>query len=382
MRVIFFWIPGASVCSGCGIITETNIRNGATMRPTEFSADTIIALLRTQTIATLPEVMAALGPRASRRTAFRKLKDLDARTSYSHRGGYYTLDPLADFDEHGLWSFAGVRFSRAGTLIATAESFVNHAEAGHFVDELDNLLAVGTGDPLRKLVGDGRLTRHKLAGQFLYCAADRAHQMFNVNYFCRLAMIIFAGSGLAARWPCRTGIVTRSEACRASRRRPELGGVAAKAAASLAASFPSRTPVSGPQRHCPRSTTGAREGEPQASRCRSRVSVPSVDPNVTAPGLRPGAREGEPQASRCRSRVRVSVSGPQRHCPRSTTGGPGGRAARRVDAVPASAFAVAASRRSCETFLGCRVRVVCDRARSRCQGRQPRAAGAERSDAP
>ena len=151
-------------------------------------------------------------------------------------------------------------------------------------------------------------------------------------------MIIFAGSGLAARWPCRTGIVTRSEACRASRRRPELGGVAAKAAASLAASFPSRTPVSGPQRHCPRSTTGAREGEPQASRCRSRVSVPSVDPNVTAPGLRPGAREGEPQASRCRSRVRVSVSGPQRHCPRSTTGGPGGRAARRVDAVPASAF--------------------------------------------
>ena len=293
-------------------------------------------------------------------------------------------------------------------------------------------------------------------------------------------MIIFAGSGLAARWPCRTGIVTRSEACRASRRRPELGGVAAKAAASLAASFPSRTPVSGAQRHCPRSTTGAREGEPQASRCRSRVRVsvsgpqchcprsttggaggraarrvdavpasafrqwtptslppvydrgrgrvsrrrvdavpasafpsvdpnvtapglrpggaggraarrvdavpasafPSVDPNVTAPGLRPGAREGEPQASRCRSRVRVSVSGPQRHCPRSTTGGAGGRAVRRVDAVPASAFAVAASRRSCETFLGCRVRVVCDRARSRCQGRQPRAAGAERSDAP
>ena len=124
------------------------------MRPTAFSADTIIALLRKQTIATLPEVMVALGPRASRRTTFRKLKDLDARTSYSHRGSYYTLDALADFDEHGLWSFAGVRFSRAGTLIATAESFVNRAEAGHFVDELDNLLAVGTQDPLRKLVGD------------------------------------------------------------------------------------------------------------------------------------------------------------------------------------------------------------------------------------
>ena len=61
------------------------------MRPTEFSADTIIALLRKQTVASLHEVMAALGARASRRTAFRKLKDIDARTSYSHRGGFYTL---------------------------------------------------------------------------------------------------------------------------------------------------------------------------------------------------------------------------------------------------------------------------------------------------
>ncbi len=132
------------------------------MRPTQFSADTVVALLRKQTVVSLTDVMAAFGPRVSRRTAFRKLKDLDAHTSYSHRGGYYTLDELADFDEHGLWAFAGVRFSRAGTLVATAEAFVNHAEAGHFVDELDNLLGVGTQDALRKLVGDGRLTRHKL----------------------------------------------------------------------------------------------------------------------------------------------------------------------------------------------------------------------------
>ena len=136
------------------------------MRPTQFSADTVVALLRQQTVAALPDVMAALGTRVSRRTAFRKLKDLHARTSYSHRGGYYTLDELADFDEHGLWAFAGVRFSRAGTLVATAE-FVNDAEAGHFVDELDNRLGVGTQDALRKLVADGRLTRRKLAGQFL-----------------------------------------------------------------------------------------------------------------------------------------------------------------------------------------------------------------------
>ena len=132
-------------------------------------------MLRKQTIASLTEVMTALGTRA-RRTAFRKLRDLAARTSYSHRGGYYTLDELVDFDQRGLWSFNGVHFSSAGTLIVTAESFINEAQAGHFGEELDNLLHVGTQDALRKLVRGGRLTRQKLAGQFLYCAADRPRQ--------------------------------------------------------------------------------------------------------------------------------------------------------------------------------------------------------------
>ena len=167
------------------------------MRPTQFSADTIIALLRKQTVASLPDVLVALGPRVSRRTAFRKLQDLDARTSYSHRGGYYTLDELADFDERGLWSFAGVRFSRAGTLVATAEAFVQHAEAGHFVDELDNLLHVGTQDALRKLAGDGRLTRHKLAGQFLYCAPDPAQQTQQL----RARRLLMATPGLVRPLP-------------------------------------------------------------------------------------------------------------------------------------------------------------------------------------
>ena len=90
-----------------------------------------------------------------------------------------------------------VRFSRAGTLIATAESFVNHAEAGHFVDELDNLLGVGTQDALRKLVADGRLTRHKLAGQFLYCVADRAQQTHQV----RARRLLLATPGLGQPLP-------------------------------------------------------------------------------------------------------------------------------------------------------------------------------------
>ena len=120
----------------------------------------------------MPELMAALGSKA-RRTVFRKLKELPYRTSYSHRGRYYTLDDVARFDELGLWSCREVWFSICGTLLSTAVAMVKAAARGYFVDELNNVLHVGTKDALRKLVRDARLTREKVAGQFLYCAAER-----------------------------------------------------------------------------------------------------------------------------------------------------------------------------------------------------------------
>ena len=59
------------------------------------------------------------------------------RASYSHRGRY-TLGELIDFDQHGLWSWHDVRFSVAGTLLATAAAMVSDAPAGQFSEELDN----------------------------------------------------------------------------------------------------------------------------------------------------------------------------------------------------------------------------------------------------
>ena len=145
------------------------------MRPTEFFADALTTLFREQTVATMPEMMNALGSR-SRSTIFRKLRKLGYRTSYSHRGRYYTLDEIAQFDEQGSWSHQNVWFSVHGTLLRTATAVVQKAKHGHFVEELDNLLHVVTKDALRKLVRDSVLARQRLSGQFLYCAADAERQ--------------------------------------------------------------------------------------------------------------------------------------------------------------------------------------------------------------
>lgn len=117
----------------------------------------------------MPQLMAALGTQVER-TVFRKLSELPYRSSYSHRGSFYTLLDIPEFDEWGLWGWKSVWFSRQGTLVETAAALVEGASAGYLVEELDHLLHVGTKDVLRTLVEKGRLRRAKYGGQYLYCS--------------------------------------------------------------------------------------------------------------------------------------------------------------------------------------------------------------------
>jgi hypothetical protein len=141
------------------------------MRPTVFSADVLRRFLRKSRIATLPQLKQWLGTEADI-TVFRKLKELSYRTSYSHRGSFYTLDEIATFDERGLWSFDSVWFSRHGTLVATTEDRVTQSEAGYFASELEDILHVPVKEPLLQLVAQGRISRHSVSGLYLYYAGN------------------------------------------------------------------------------------------------------------------------------------------------------------------------------------------------------------------
>lgn len=145
------------------------------MRPESFHAEDLVRVLRRTKIATMPELKKALGTTVDV-TVFRKLRQLHYHTSYSHRGSYYTLDETARFDENGLWSFHSVWFSRHGTLLATAEAFVQGSESGYFVEELDHLLQVRTKEPLLRLVQQKRIARKPVRGLYLYCSIDPARR--------------------------------------------------------------------------------------------------------------------------------------------------------------------------------------------------------------
>ncbi len=143
------------------------------MRTERFTAGDLALVLQRQKIATMDEMKAALGARGDA-TVFRKLAELAYRTSYSHRGRYYTLDEIPDYDELGLWSLGSVRFSRYGTLRATAEALVESSRAGYFVSELEALVHVEAKGALLELVRRERLARDSFEGRYLYMSADPA----------------------------------------------------------------------------------------------------------------------------------------------------------------------------------------------------------------
>jgi len=145
------------------------------MRPLSFRSDELRSLFLRSKIATLDELKQALGTSVDV-TVFRKLKPLDYLTSYSHRGRYYTLREIALFGEKGLWSHATVWFSQFGTLLSTAESFVNRSPRGYFADELARAVHVDVQDALHQLAQQRRVTRQIVSGMYLYTAVDRTVQ--------------------------------------------------------------------------------------------------------------------------------------------------------------------------------------------------------------
>ncbi len=137
--------------------------------------DRLRSLLNKQKIACLDELKKALGT-SSTMTVFRKLKALPYRSSYSHRGRYYTARDIPDFDQQGLWSCRGVWFSRRGNLLKTVRHFVEQSDAGLTASELENLLHVEVKKSLLQLVRQNQVVREKMIGVYVYLAQEKGQK--------------------------------------------------------------------------------------------------------------------------------------------------------------------------------------------------------------
>ena len=145
------------------------------MANTRFSSDVLRGFQLCERIATLAQLKDALGTTGTM-TVFRKLKALGYLCSYSHRGQYYTLQDLPEFDEQGLWGWHSVWFSRYGNLVETAREFVAEAVSGFTASELETILHVDCKRALLTLHRKKRVARAQIGGVYVYLARDKDTQ--------------------------------------------------------------------------------------------------------------------------------------------------------------------------------------------------------------
>ena len=145
------------------------------MAQSQFCEQTVRAFLERAKVGTLDDLKDALGTTGTM-TVFRKLKALDYLSSYSHRGQFYTLQDIPDFDEQGLWGWHSVWFSRYGNLVETAREFVEDADSGFTAAELESILHVECKRALLRLYRQDRVARDSIGGVYVYLAKDCGKQ--------------------------------------------------------------------------------------------------------------------------------------------------------------------------------------------------------------
>jgi hypothetical protein len=145
--------------------------NSLIMNTAKYSIQAIEKFLKHHKIATIDQLKTAVGNPA-RCTVFRKLAELEYLSSYSHRGKFYTLRSIAQFNDLGLWEHRSVWFSRFGNLLDTAEALANNSDGGYTATELKEVLHVKTKHALTQLVRSGRLQREPFESVYVYLSGE------------------------------------------------------------------------------------------------------------------------------------------------------------------------------------------------------------------
>ena len=168
------------------------------MRPIRYATKELVRAFDARKVLDLAQVKAALGTPV-KMTALRQLRQLDYHSSYSHAGRYYTLERIARWDGHGLWSSTGIRFSRHGTLVETMAQLVDAAAGGWVSAELEDVLGVRVHAALLSLYRRGRVRRHQIGGAYLYVSVhDGSAQLAHRQQQVQAEAVSFMGLGLEA----------------------------------------------------------------------------------------------------------------------------------------------------------------------------------------
>ena len=97
-----------------------------------------------------------------------KLKQWRAYTSYNQNGKYYTLPQVPRFNQHGLWRYKDVAFSKHGNLKKSIIHLVTVSTAGLSGKQLGELLGLSPQSFLHHFRKCPGIYREKYGGVYIY----------------------------------------------------------------------------------------------------------------------------------------------------------------------------------------------------------------------
>lgn len=136
----------------------------------EKSIETVKARWKRQKAMLLDELARLMN--CSAITVRRRLKKWNSISSYNKNGRYYTLPEIAKFNDHGLWNYRGIGFSKNGNLIQTITHLVCLSTAGLYGENISELLNLDTYSILARIMKKSCLRREKMFGKFIYFSSD------------------------------------------------------------------------------------------------------------------------------------------------------------------------------------------------------------------
>jgi hypothetical protein len=131
------------------------------MRAIKYHSEQLKNLFYKKKIVTIKDIMDGLGVYV-KRTAFRKLRQYNYCSSYSHAGKYYALNEIINYNKYGIWQINDVLFSIKGTLVNTLQNLIETSDSGYTALELIKIVKVRVQDALYKLYMDKRIYRKEI----------------------------------------------------------------------------------------------------------------------------------------------------------------------------------------------------------------------------
>jgi hypothetical protein len=116
--------------------------------------------------------------KSSMMTARRRLKKWKALTSFNQNGRYYTLPETPRFDNHGIWEYQRILFSKYGNLKQTILELIRRSEAGLSAREVAEIVKIPTNSSIfSQLQRVSGINREKHQGHFVYFSDEpKAYQ--------------------------------------------------------------------------------------------------------------------------------------------------------------------------------------------------------------